>query len=112
MSRGKRNIKENPEAMTDMNPPGGMLNLQVASTSNDESDHMGGMGEMGGMGGMGGMGSPTAVQSASGNAHEAGGMHKTHPHTHHKVQKVDPQPQGHDLRHHHGYDLRARSFSK
>lgn len=93
-------MKENAEAMTGMNPPEGIFNLQTSSTSNDEGDHMGGMG------------SPTAVQSGPGTVPGSEDMHKVHPHAHHKVKKIDPQPQGHDLRHHHGYDLRARSFSK
>lgn len=100
-------MKGNPEAMSGMNPPEGMFNLQVSSTSNDEGDTMGGMGSP--TNNMGGMGSPTAMQGAPGADSEMGNTHKTHPHphSHRKGQKNDPQPQGHDLRHHHGYNLRA-----
>lgn len=96
MSGEKRDVKENPEAMTDMNPPDGMFNLQVSSTSHDAGDNMGGMG------------SPTAMQTAP-NSSENGNLHKAHPHphAHRNGQKIDPQPQGHDLRNHHGYNLRV-----
>jgi len=108
MPRGKRLPKENPEAgLTDMPPMDGsneMSDLHVPSTESMESD------------GMGGMGSPTAVKSrktsnTGGGAHKPHGDHPHHGHGH-KSHFEDPQPQGHDLRSHHGYDLRTNSFAK
>ena len=109
MPRGKRLPNENPEAGM---PPAEGLNelsdLHVPSTESMDSDAMGGMG------------SPTAVKSHKTSTSGEGDAHKPHgdPFNHHhhtrhnKSHMEDPQPQGHNLRSHHGYDLRTNSFAK
>ena len=85
----------------------GSFSLNVPSTdsmmSHEDGGHV-----------MNSMGSPTAMnpEHMTSGDHHAHKSHDDHHRNKNKHSHDDPQPQGHNLRHHHGYNLRTDTGKK